>query len=221
MTVPVLYADSALLAVCKPAGVPSEPLPGTPGVADLLTGEYGPLWLVHRLDRETAGVMVLARSREAAAALSRQITDGVFQKTYLAVTDGVPAAPTGEYRDLLFRDAKKGRSYIVDRERRGVREAVLTYETLAVSEGRALVRVALQTGRTHQIRVQFAGRGTPLCGDGRYGSKSKTPLALVAHKVCFRHPDTGAESVFTASPDAAQTPWDSFASVLTGGDNNG
>ncbi len=221
MTVPVLYADGALLAVCKPAGVPSEPISGTPGVADLLAGEYGPLWLVHRLDRETAGVMVLARTREAAAALSREIEDGGFQKTYLAVTDGVPASPQGEYRDLLFRDAKKGRSYIVDRVRRGVREAVLTYETLAVCESRALVRVALQTGRTHQIRVQFAGRGTPLCGDGRYGSKSKTPLALFSHRVCLRHPETGDEAVFTALPDSTQAPWNDFSAALTGGEENG
>ena len=114
-------------------------------------------------------------------------------------------------RDLLFRDAAKNKSYVVKRPRRGVREAELSYETLARTAELSLVRIRLKTGRTHQIRVQFASRGLPLAWDKKYGSSLRDcPLALWSEALRFFHPLTGEELRFSAPPpDAA--PWTSFA----------
>ncbi len=190
----ILYEDRHLAVVIKPRGVLSEG--GTPGGMPALLREAlgGEFYSVHRLDRETAGIMVYARSGKVAGLLSAALSAGDFCKEYLAVVHGIPTPPGGEYRDLLFRDAKKNKTYLVDRPRAGVREAVLSYETrrTAVKEGRSLslVGVRLVTGRTHQIRAQFAGRGMPLYGDGRYGGRERAPLGLFAYHLSFSHPIT-------------------------------
>lgn len=184
----IVYEEAELLVCQKPAGVDSES--GMPALLRLETGAEE-LYCVHRLDRETAGLMVYAKTKRAAAQGE--------------------APPAGEMTDLLYRDAKKNKSYVVKRMRRGVREAALRYETLGYAEGLSLVRVMLQTGRSHQIRVQFASRGFPLVGDTKYGSAwRETSLALFASALAFPHPLTRETLRFSASPPAVW-PWTLFA----------
>ena len=159
------------------------------------------IYPVHRLDTAAAGLTVFALTGAAAASLSAQIAEKKLRKEYFAAVHGAPREPAGTYEDLLFRDAKKNKTYVVDRPRKGVKQARLTYRTLCAAEtprGQgSLVRVRLETGRTHQIRVQFASRGTPLFGDGKYGAKDNEPsLALLSCALGFTLPDTGEEVSF-------------------------
>lgn len=202
-------------AVCvKPQGVPSQPDPS--GDADVLTllseqlramGESGELYPVHRLDRTTGGIMVFARTRSAAAELSRLISEHEdFEKIYLAAVSGVPAAERGEMRDLLFRDGAQKKAFVVDSERRGAKLAVLDYELVGRGQldGQeiSLLRVRLHTGRFHQIRAQLASRGMPIVGDGKYGSRIKAKnIALWASDLSFRY--QGKEYSFHSEPRGA------------------
>ena len=203
----IVYEDSHILVCRKPAGVLSE----EGGMPELLKAATGAeeIFCVHRLDRETAGLMVYARTKRAAAALSAAIGAGALRKVYLAAAQG-ETPEGGELRDLLYRDAGKNKSYVVKRMRRGVREAVLHYETLERREGLSLLRIRLETGRSHQIRVQFASRGFPLVGDSRYGSAYRdAPLALFAAALAFSHPVTGEALSFEAAPPDSW-PWTVF-----------
>ncbi len=188
----ILYRDEWLVVARKPRGVLSEggTRDGMPARLSELLGK--PPLTVHRLDRETAGVMVFALDGKTAGRLSAALQAGKFQKEYAAVVHGVPDPQNGVFCDLLFRDAARGKSYLVDRPRRGVREARLRYATRATVTTEAgtlsLVDVVLDTGRTHQIRVQFAGHGYPLFGDGRYGGRERAPLGLFARVLTFPHP---------------------------------
>lgn len=197
MSMNILYEDKALIVCQKPAGVLSE------GEMPALLCEQLSLkecFVVHRLDREVGGVMVFAKTKKAAAALSKSVQDKTLKKEYLAIVEGEVTPEKGEMRDLLFRDAKKNKSFVVKRERKGVREAVLDYEVLEVRENDSgmvsLVKIRLQTGRTHQIRVQFSSRKHPLVGDSRYGSRIKRDIMLWSHRLTFPHPDTGEEMEF-------------------------
>ena len=205
----ILEQNADYILCLKPAGVISEE-PGMPGL--LREAGCRQVWCVHRLDRETAGLMVYAASQRGAAFLSRAITEGRLEKEYLAVVSGDPGN-RGEMRDLLFRDKAKNKSYVVDRMRKGVREAVLRYETLARREGLSLVRIRLETGRSHQIRVQFASRGFPLLGDSRYGSPVRGDLALWSCRLRFPRPDgTGSADRSVSPPD--RWPWNLFETGL-------
>ena len=203
----VFYQDEDIVVACKPYGVLSEydeKKPNMPSLLRRATG--GSVYPVHRLDRTTQGVMVYAKTQEAAKRLSAMIARGEVEKTYLAVVQGIPKAPSGELTDLLFFDRRKNKSFVVKRERRGVKEARLRYETLdkADYEGMtvSLLRICLLTGRTHQIRVQFASRKHPLAGDRRYGSPiALDNIALCAAELRFRHPFTGEEMTFSAEPE--------------------
>lgn len=213
----ILYQDAHLLLVEKPAGVLAQ--------ADAAGGDSLPARLarqglavkpVHRLDKATGGVMVYALSDWAAAALSALVGQhDRFVKDYLAVVAGCPEPPAGVYEDLLYHDARRNKSYVVKRKRNGVRQASLSYtvcQTVALPQGTfSLVRVRLHTGRTHQIRVQFASRGTPLCGDGLYGGVRGCPLALWSCRLTFPHPVTGQILTAASQPDAAVFPWNLFA----------
>lgn len=209
----ILYSDKEIVVAVKPAGVLSEDS-GEGSMPSLLAPAFGKVYVVHRLDRVVGGVMVFARTKSAAATLSRAVAERALQKEYAAVLEGVPQVRAGELRDLLFKDARQNKVFVVDTPRRGAREAVLTYRTKDTVnvEGKplSLVSVLLDTGRSHQIRVQFASRGTPLVGDGKYGSrtKAKTP-ALFAQGLSFRHPKTGKQLSFTA-PLPADFPWSLF-----------
>ena len=207
----VLWEDEALIVCRKPAGVISE---GS-GMPELLKEQTGAkeIFCVHRLERETAGLMVYAKTKRAAAALSAAIEAGKLEKRYLAVVQGAPPAE-GEMQDLLFRDKAKNKSYVVTRMRKGVREARLRYETLQQIEGFSLVRVELLTGRSHQIRVQFASRGFPLLGDSRYGgSHRELPLALYSAALRFPHPLSGEILSFSSAPPE-EAPWTWFSLSL-------
>ena len=215
----ILFRDEHVLVCVKPAGVVSEDAPG--GLPELLRKETGvpALFPVHRLDKGVGGVMVYALTKEAAADLTRQMTDPAagrtFTKEYYAVTEGIPEPASGRMEDLLFHDSRKNRTYVVKRLRKGVREAVLEYETLQslvddpVACVFSLVHIRLLTGRTHQIRAQFSSRKLPLCGDRRYGAKTTGDIALWSGRLSFRHPETGKELTFTAAfPEKG--PWSRF-----------
>ena len=169
---------------------------------------------VHRLDAQTGGVMVFARSRMAASLLSQQVRERRFSKYYLAVVYGTPQPQSGEMRDLLGRDSVRRVTYVADTPSADTREALLTYDTLDTVDGLSLVRVRLHTGRTHQIRAQFASRGLPLAGDRKYGmpEDDTTPLALWAYQLSFTHPQTGQKMSFTCPPPETE-PWTRFESV--------
>lgn len=169
----------------------------------------GEVYPVHRLDQPVSGLMVYARTKEAASDLSEQMRTGRFQKEYLCIAEGI-LPHEGEMTDLLFKDAKTGKTYPVKRERKGVREAKLLYKTLSTDETASLCAVTLLTGRSHQIRAQFAARKHPLLGDGRYGSRHNCPLALFSCSLAFYHPETG-EKLHFSQPAPALTPWQKFS----------
>lgn len=212
----ILYQDDDLLLVNKPAGVLSQAdSRGGDSIPARLAERGLPVLPVHRLDRVTGGVMVYARHEKAAAALSALVGQHeVFVKTYLAVIAGTPPAPTGELTDLLYHDVRRNKSYTVRRMRRGVRQARLSYETIGTAQhGDAtysLIRVRLFTGRTHQIRVQFAARHLPLVGDATYGGQRGGPLALWSHRLSFPHPISNETVTASSLPDTAAFPWNLF-----------
>lgn len=207
----ILYADAAVAVVVKPAGVLSQGDAEDAMPALLQKRLGGAIFPVHRLDQPTGGVMVYARTQDAAAKLSAQMQSEAFGKEYLAVLDGTPEPEEGELHDLLFFDRQKGKSYAVRRKRAGVKDARLTYRVLAQAEGLTLVRVRLYTGRTHQIRVQFSSRGWPLTGDGKYGSRNnRCAPALWSAELHFAHPVTGETLTFRSQPPEAY-PWTLFS----------
>ena len=185
----IVKQDGDMLLCVKPAGVAAQGEAGMEGLLRAQTG--GAVFPVHRLDQAAAGLMLFAKTPAAAAALSRQVREGTVDKEYLALVSGMPDPPAGRMEDLLYHDARRNKTFPVTSPRRGVRRAALTYRTLATQNGVSLVRAALETGRTHQIRVQFASRGMPLLGDGKYGSRIKGELALWSCALAFEHPKTG------------------------------
>ena len=207
----ILYQDDDIIVCMKPAGLLSE----GEGADSLLTALAaqcgGQIYPVHRLDRGAAGLMVFARNSKAAAGLSRAVQEKQLKKEYFARISGVPAEKEGEMTDFLFKDSRKGKVFAVKRPRKGVREARLTYRVLWQDEDSSLVRVALDTGRTHQIRVQFSSRGMPLWGDGKYGSRVKGELALFSCGLGFPHPKTGEMMEFEAKP--AGQPWEAITII--------
>lgn len=207
----ILYADAAVAVVVKPAGVLSQGDAEDAMPVLLQKRLGGAIFPVHRLDQPTGGVMVYARTQDAAAKLSAQMQSEAFGKEYLAVLDGAPEPAEGELHDLLFFDRQKGKSYAVRRKRAGVKDARLAYRVLAQAEGLTLVRVRLFTGRTHQIRVQFSSRGWPLTGDGKYGSRNNRCVpALWSAELHFAHPVTGETLTFRSQPPEAY-PWTLFS----------
>ena len=205
----IIHIDPEIIVCRKPAGLLSEG-EGPESLLTVLSGQCGgAVYPVHRLDRGASGLMVFARTGKAAAALSRAVQEKQLRKEYLAIVAGVPAEKQGEMTDYLFKDSRKGKVFAVKRPRKGVRDARLTYRVLWSREGEepaSLVHIALDTGRTHQIRVQFSSRGMPLWGDGKYGSRVKGELALFSCALGFPHPKTGAPMTFTAKPSGP--PWD-------------
>lgn len=205
----LLYVDSAVVVCVKPARVLSTDEPG--GLPELVREALGDsqadIRTVHRLDRVVSGVMVLARSAESASELSRQIREDKFQKEYLAVVHGVPEGDKGTLADLLYRDKARRMTMVAEAPGKGVQEAVLDYEVLSRAENLSKVRIHLRTGRTHQIRVQFASRGMPLVGERKYSTlEDPCEIALWSHKIGFTHPVTGKFMTFSLEPPKVY-PW--------------
>lgn len=196
----ILEQNEAYVVCVKPVGVPAQGEGENAMPARLAAEVGGEIYPVHRLDQAVGGVMVYARTKQAAAALSRAIQEGRMEKEYLAVLTKPMAEPCGTLRDLLYHDRVKNKTYVVKRKRNGVKEAVLDYETLASGANGTLVRVHLHTGRTHQIRVQFASRGCPLAGDGKYGGKGSAPL-LWSYRLSFPDPRDGTMRIFERRPE--------------------
>ena len=173
----VLYEDEFLVVCVKPVGVLSEDDPQRACMPQLLrrhyrkTGQPDYIATVHRLDKITGGVMLFSRRREITGKLIAAVAAHQVEKEYLAVLRGHPLQPEDTLTDLLFRDSRCNKSFVVQRMRKGVREASLSYRELGQNGELSLVRVRLHTGRTHQIRCQMAYAGHPLLGDDKYGSK--------------------------------------------------
>ena len=208
----ILEQTPGLVLCVKPVGVRAQ------GEAEadlpaLLKRQLGcEIYPVHRLDQAVGGVMVFAKTAPAAAKLSQAIAGGTLQKEYLAVLGARPKDDSGELFDLLFHDRFKNKTYVVSRQRKGVKEAKLAYRVLDVQNGLCLVRIRLYTGRTHQIRVQFASRGMPLVGDGKYGSrKNAASPALWSYALTL--PMGGAIARIRALPEAAGV-WAPFEQAL-------
>ena len=208
----ILHEDRCFVVCLKPAGVLSTDEEG--GLPSLLRQQLNTdnIRTVHRLDAATGGVMVLAKTRQAASLLSKQMQESGFSKEYFAIVCGAPPE-SGTWEDLLGRDPVRRTTYVASAPAKDVKDAKLDYTVLAKNETHSLVRVRLHTGRTHQIRVQFASRGYPLLGDRKYGdSIGDTPLALWSCHLAFRHPFEGTPLEFFAPPSGA--PWDTFSSFL-------
>ncbi len=211
--VDILFEDAAIIVCLKPAGLQSQG--GKNDLVSVLDGYFSDnnsdakAYPVHRLDKETAGIMVFAKNSSAAAKLSAQIASNDMKKHYYAVVSGKPDEESGTLKDLLFHDRQKNKTYTVKRSRKGVKEASLEYKTVGQADGFTMLDILLHTGRTHQIRVQFASRKMPLYGDGKYGGGSGK-LALFAYKLEFFHPITKEPLCFTAKSDANEYPWNMF-----------
>ena len=195
----ILHCDKHIAVCIKPVGLDSEQeVPAA--LRQQLGGEICPL---HRLDKNVGGVMVYARTKQAAAELSRQIQNGKMVKEYVALVHGdVPEQ--GDWEDLLFKDSRKNKVFVVKRQRAGVKAARLEFTRLAGGET-SLVRVRLHTGRSHQIRVQFSSRGFPLVGDHKYGARDKTTAPML-YSCCITFSRDGKEVSFSSLPDWAKTP---------------
>lgn len=216
----VLFEDHDIVVTVKPAGIDSQASKnGNDMVARLVAHTGAEIYPVHRLDRGTVGVMVYAKTKSAAASLSAAFAENKTEKHYLAVTVGEPEEEIGTYTDLLYHDAKKNKSYVVTRKRSGVREASLSYSVVGTVDAdgvmASLVKIKLHTGRTHQIRVQFASRKTPLVGDTRYGGVKIMGCgepALACVSLAFPHPTSGERMTFTYNP--AGGVWELFGTAL-------
>ena len=203
----ILYEDRDLVVCVKPARVLSTDEPG--GLPELLRAELGTkdFRTVHRLDRVVSGLMVVARNASAASELSRQIREGSFQKEYQAMLHGCPDAEQGRLTDLLGRDKARKMTFVADAPGKDIQKAVLDYWVLGKNADLARVRILLHTGRTHQIRVQFASRGLPLVGERKYSQlNDPCEIALWSYRLGFVHPTTGEKMEFSLEPPR-QWPW--------------
>lgn len=208
----ICYEDADILVCVKPPRVLSTDEPG--GLPDLLRQQLGDpnadIRTVHRLDRVVSGLMVLARNPKAASELSRQVREGKFRKYYWAVLHGIPEKNSDTLCDLLGRDKARRMTFVAPAPGKGIQPASLSYQILGKQKDCCLVQVELHTGRTHQIRVQFASRGFPLMGERKYSERNDPcEIALFSHKICFTHPASGKSMTFQHMPPSV-SPWDSF-----------
>ena len=185
----ILYSDKEIVVCVKPVGLDSEH-----DVPAELGGEVFP---IHRLDKNVGGVMVFARTKAAAAALSKAVQEGAMVKEYVALVHGTPPE-TGDWEDLLFKDSSKNKVFVVKKERKGVKKARLEFVRLTAGDT-SLVRIRLHTGRSHQIRVQFSSRGFPLVGDHKYGARDDSPAPMLfSYRITF--PWKGQTKSYEALP---------------------
>lgn len=207
----VHYEDNDIIVCEKPYGVSSQESDGE-NMINLLKSHTGcDVFCVHRLDVQTTGLMVYAKNKNSAGNISAQITDGKFVKKYVCICHGV-CEENGTMQDLLFHDRVKNKTFTVQTKRKGAKEASLEYKRLATVKIKekdvSLVEILLHTGRTHQIRVQFASRGHVLFGDGKYGAKDNAKISLHSCKIEFYHPKSNEKMCFESFPKGEI--WDSF-----------
>ena len=192
----ILFSDAQIVVCIKPVGMDSQQeVP-----ANLSQQLGGEIFTLHRLDQNVGGVMIYARTKASAARFSKLIQDGLLVKEYVALVHGTPPEE-GELTDLLWKDSSKNKVFVVKRERKGVKKARLSYRLLRAG-AQSLVRVRLYTGRSHQIRVQFASRGFPLVGDHKYGSRDEA-CAPMLYSCCLTFPYQGKEQKFEHLPSWA------------------
>ena len=192
----ILYSDRDMAVCVKPVGLDSE-LEVPAALKEILGGEIFP---IHLLDKNVGGVRVYARTKQAAAELSRAVQGGSMVKEYVALVHGTPPE-TGDWEDLLWKDSGKNKVFVVKRLRGGVKKARLEYRVLSAGEC-SLVRIRLHTGRSHQIRVQFSSRGFPRVGDHKYGARDSSPAPMLfSCRITF--PWRGQTKDFEALPDWA------------------
>ncbi len=196
----LVHTAPGFAVIRKPVGMDSE----TDIPEALKAHLHTDVFPIHRLDKNVGGLMVYATSRTAAAELSRAVQDGTFIKEYLAIVHG-HTPDDGDWEDFLFKDSTKNKVFVVKKERRGVKKARLTFQTLSGAQDTSLVRVRLYTGRTHQIRVQFASRGFPLAGDKKYGAKDEQTAPML-FSCALTFPFGGKQYRFEAHPDWAKNP---------------
>ena len=209
----ILYEDKDVVVCCKPAGFPVQTR--KPGCMDMESalrnylagkGQGTYLAVIHRLDQPVEGVMVFAKTKQAAAKLSVQVSSRSMEKEYLAVTEGIPQPSEGELCDWLLRNGRTNTSQVVEPGTPQAKDAKLRYQVEQTDDKqqKALVHIWLHTGRHHQIRVQFAHAGYPLMGDTKYGREAVAgrycPVALCSCRIAFIHPVTGKEMEFTIRP---------------------
>lgn len=207
----ILYEDENVVVVVKPPEILSQFSETEENAVTILREQTkSEIFVVSRLDRNVGGVMVFGKNSKAAADLTRQMQENVFQKEYIAAVRGKPEKNQGVFEDLLFKDSRKNKSFVVKRERKGVKKASLEYEVLCSDEEISIVKIKLRTGRTHQIRVQFASRRMPLIGDGKYGAKDNCKnMGLFCRSVTFRKINSKEILTFSAEPEKAY-PWNIY-----------
>ena len=193
----ILYQDAGIVACVKPVGLDSEAeFPAA--LKETLGGEIFP---IHRLDKNVGGVMVYARTKAAAAALSKAVQEGRLIKEYMAMVHGTPPEQD-DWTDFLFKDSRKNKVFVVKKERKGVKFARLEFDRRSAGET-SLVHIRLHTGRSHQIRVQFSSRGFPLVGDHKYGSRdAATAPMLFSCRITV--PWNGGIKIFESLPEWAK-----------------
>lgn len=211
----ICYLDEDVVVCVKPARILSTDEPG--GLPELLRAQLGQpdgdIRTVHRLDRVVSGLMVLARNPAAASELSRQVREGIFEKTYHAVLHGTPQKSCDILIDLLGRDKARKMTFVAREPAKGIQQASLSYRVLASTGQMTKVEIQLHTGRTHQIRVQFASRGLPLVGERKYSTlEDPCEIALFSQHIGFSHPGTGQWMTFRHEPPDGY-PWDAFSSI--------
>jgi len=191
----ILYSDKDLVVAVKPVGLSSE----EGGMPNLLRNELGgEIFPIHRLDLNVGGVMVYARTKQAAAILSKCVQEGSMVKEYQAIVHGTPPEQ-GSLEDFLFKDSRKNKVFVVKKERKGVKKASLEYVRLTDTDP-SLLHIRLHTGRSHQIRVQFSSRGFPLVGDHKYGSRDEATAPLL-FSCRIRFPWKGQTLTFQRFPE--------------------
>ncbi len=199
----IIYEDDDIVVCIKPKGLISqEGAPGTQSMVAVLREKCAcQVYPIHRLDKDVGGIMVYAKNKTAAGVLSQQVSDRTMRKCYFAIAKNSDIEPRGTMEDLLFFDKGRNKSFTAKRERKGVKKAVLHYSLIKTVGEHSLYKVELETGRTHQVRVQFASRKMPLFGDRKYGSKEKGDIGLFSCEITFRHPKTGESLNFKAKPE--------------------
>lgn len=221
----IVYEDNHIVVVVKPHNILSQSdITGDDDMLSLVKAHIKEKYnkpgnvyvgLVHRLDRPTGGLMVFARTSKAAARLSEQLASHKFNKEYFAIVEGWVKKKIAKLENYIKKDEKTNMVTLCPRSEPDAKLAVLNYSVVSTTQDLALLKVNIETGRPHQIRVQLANIKNPLYGDYKYGAKAhagkKTQnLALWAYKLEFEHPTTKAKMKFTSLPEQSEEPWNLF-----------